>query len=291
MKSMTGYGRGEIKNVNRHFITEIKSTNSRYFDCKVVLPSGFNEMEYEINKLVKNVVKRGRVEIYIFMGEEDKENITIDANHELALTYYKSLKSLQQRLDLPDNIDLNMLLKFSQVIKERKIYTVASETKIILIDVVNKALIDFDNMRKNEGKAIYNDLLGIINVLKELIEKIEERIKVSIQDYKNNLTKKIKELTNNSSIDENRIALEVTLLAEKSDTSEEITKIRNFLEQFTDSCNTEGSIGRKLDFISQEISREINTIGAKSLCFEISKYAIDFKEELEKIREQVQNIE
>ena len=305
LKSMTGYGKAEIKDNNRYFVIEIKSTNSRFCDVKIAMSPEFNEIEQQIIAVIRKIVKRGKVEVFISRVDEEKPDIGILTNYELALTYYKALKSLQQRLDLPDNIDLSMLLRFYQVTevaKGRKIFTVSHETRNTIINVVENALKNFDDMRTEEGKTIYDDLSGRVRILEEQIKKIEERYKISFNDYKNNLTKKINEIINiisldasDKTVDKNRIAMEIALLAERSDVSEEITRMKGLICQFSDNLKIEGDQpegrGRRLDFIIQEINRETNTIGAKCNDSEISGCVIILKEELEKIREQVQNVE
>lgn len=283
----------ELKEKDRHFVVEIKSTNNRFCDIKITMSVEFNEIEQKIIKLVKNIVRRGRIEIFILAEEEDKSDSDIFTNQELALTYYKVLKSLQQRLDLPDNIDLNMLLKFSEseIVKKKKIYTVSAEMEDTLYAAINEALKNFDDMRVEEGEAIYKDLIGRLKILKDEMQKIEEIYKTSFDENKNRLKQKIKELINNTSIDENRIVLEVALLSEKSDISEEIIRVKHHIKQFSDTCELNSIAGRKLDFIAQEINREVNTIGAKCNNLGISSHVIILKEELEKIREQIQNAE
>ncbi|SHJ94915.1 TIGR00255 family protein [Paramaledivibacter caminithermalis DSM 15212] len=292
VSSMTGYGRGESNDESRSFLIEIKSVNHRYNDIIIRMPKKLSAFEERIRKLIKDSVKRGRVEVYITLDEAKDDDIIIKPNLNIMQQYYNSLVEIKDNLQLKDDIKLSHLIGFQDIFnienKEAQEDVIWESLSIAL----NQAISSLVAMRKAEGEKLAEDIRLRRKKIREKVKEIELRIPIIIKEYRDKLFERIRELTEDTvEIDEDRIALEVSIYADKSNITEEIVRLYSHIDQLDIILNESGAIGRKLDFLIQEMNREINTIGSKSSDINISRIVIEIKSELEKIREQVQNIE
>lgn len=291
IKSMTGFGRGESSDEIHNFNVEIRSVNHRYNDIIIKMPKHINYLEEKVKESIKKKISRGRIEVYINLEYIDESAIEVKVDMPLARAYKNVLDDLIDRLGMLDDVKLSHILNFSDVVKtERK---ELDEDKIwgCLNLAVEEALNNLINMRIKEGLALKSDLETQLDIMYDIIEKIEERSPLVVKDYKEKLELRIKEILNVDYIDEERLAYEVAFFADKSDINEEVIRFKSHIKQFRESLEDKEPVGRKLDFLIQEMNREINTIGSKANDLVISNHVVTIKSQLEKIREQVQNIE
>ncbi len=290
IKSMTGYGVGRIKAKDGECLVEIKSLNNKY--CDVNIKNNFQSLEIEqkIEKLIKDRVSRGKVNILVRVENYGLTEEKIILNEDVADSYYKNLKALKKKFKLKDEIAIDSMLKFKDIFK---IVKEEESAKIwpLVEKATNLALDSLLKMRGREGKVLVADIRKRVKKIRKLIDKIEKYSKSSPLDYKGKFLSKIKNLTDGLNVDEGRIELEAAIFAEKTDITEEITRLKSHLIQFDDLLNSEESVGRKMDFLTQEINREVNTIGSKTNDIEVTSLVVLVKSELEKIREQARNIE
>lgn len=292
ISSMTGYGRGESSDETRVITLEIKTVNHRYNDIVIRMPKKFNQFEDKIKKAVKKRIRRGRVELYINLEENDDKNIIINPNINVARQYYESIVKINEELGLTDSVKLGNILRCPDVFDITTADEEEDTTWILLEDVLKKALDGLTEMRAKEGAALVEDINLRSGIISEIVEKIDEKSPLIAEEYKSKLKDRIKDLIEDTvEVDEARIALEVAIIADKGNITEELVRLKSHLVQLDNILKEKGSVGRKLDFLIQEMNRETNTIGSKSYNTEISNYVIDVKSEIEKIREQVQNIE
>jgi uncharacterized protein (TIGR00255 family) len=290
IKSMTGYGVGRAKAEDGECLVEIKSLNNKY--CDINLKNNFQSLEIEqkIEKLIKDRVSRGKVNILVRVENYGLTEEKIILNEDVANSCYKNLMTLKEKYKLKDKISMDSMLKFKDIFK-----IVKEEESAKIWPLVEKALnlaLDFLlKMRVREGKVLIADIRKRVKKIQKLIDKIEKYSKSSPLDYKDKFLSKIKNLTDGLNVDEGRIELEAAIFAEKTDITEEITRLKSHLIQFDDLPNSEESVGRKMDFLTQEINREVNTIGSKTNDIEVTSLVVLVKSELEKIREQARNIE
>jgi len=290
IKSMTGYGVGRVKAEDGECLVEIKSLNNKY--CDVNIKNNFQSLEIEqkIEKLIKDRVSRGKVNILVKVENYGLTEEKIILNEDVADSCYKNLMALKVKYKLKDEIGIDSMLKFKDIFK-----IVKEEESAKIWPLVEKAMnLSLDSllkMRAREGKVLVTDIRKRIKKIRKLIDKIEKYSKSSPLDYKDNFLSKIKNLTDGLNVDEGRIELEAAIFAEKTDITEEITRLKSHLIQFDNLLNSEESVGRKMDFLTQEINREVNTIGSKTNDIEVTSLVVLVKSELEKIREQARNIE
>ena len=287
---MTGYGVGRIKAEDGECLVEIKSLNNKY--CDVNIKNNFQSLEIEqkIEKLIKDRLSRGKVNILVRVENYGLTEEKIILNEDVADSYYKNLKALKEKYKLKDEIDIDSMLKFKDIFK---IVKEEESAKIwpLVEKALNLALDSLLKMRVGEGKVLIADVRKRAKKIQKLIGKIEKYSKSSPLEYKDKFLSKIKNLTDGLNVDEGRIELEAAIFAEKTDITEEITRLKSHLIQFDDLLNSEESVGRKMDFLTQEINREVNTIGSKTNDIEVTSLVVLVKSELEKIREQARNIE
>jgi uncharacterized protein (TIGR00255 family) len=289
---MTGYGRGETKSDSTNFVVEMKSVNHRYNDIIIRMPKKLSVLEERIRKLIKSSIKRGRIETYISIVESGETDIKIAPNVDLVKQYYASLKEIKNEIGLKDEITLSQLTSFPDVFK---VENEEQDEELIwqsLKPAINDALSSLIHMRKIEGSKLAEDIKNRGKKIYDIVKSIESQAPQIVKEYRDKLMDRVKELTDGTvEIDENRIAVEVSIYADRSNITEELVRLCSHLEQLNAILDESGAIGRKIDFLIQEMNREINTIGSKSSDIEISSAVIEVKSELEKIREQVQNIE
>ncbi|NLV75731.1 MAG: YicC family protein [Tissierellia bacterium] len=292
IKSMTGFGRGESIDGAYSFSVEIRSVNHRYNDIIVKMPKHINYLEEKIKAYIKGKINRGRVEVNICFEYIDDAALDVKVDIPLAKAYRDALDKLTDELNIEDDVNLCNLLNFPDIIKtERKDL---NEDKIwnCLRFAIEEALNGVMDMRVKEGLVLKSDLETQLNSMYDIINKIEDRSSLVVTEYKNKLESRIKEILDiDCNIDEERLAYEVAFFADRSDINEEIIRLKSHIKQFLNSLTEKEPVGRKLDFIIQEMNREINTIGSKANDVLISNHVVAIKSQLEKMREQVQNIE
>jgi uncharacterized protein (TIGR00255 family) len=293
IKSMTGFGRGESTDGIHNFNLEIKTVNHRYNDIIIIkMPKHISYLEEKIKKIIKDRINRGRVEVYINLEYIDESGIEVKVDIPLAKAYKSGMERIMKELDIEDSIKLSHILSVSEIIKTERKELDEDITWNCLSTAIEMALDNVINMRINEGINLKNDMETQLIKIEGMIKEIEERSPLVVLEYKEKLKDRIVEiLDGDCNIDEERINYEVAFFADKSDINEEIVRLKSHIKQFSRSLEEEKPIGRKLDFLTQEMNREVNTIGSKANDLIICNNVVDIKSELEKIREQVQNVE
>lgn len=291
IKSMTGYGRA-VHNVDGREITvEIRSVNNRYLDCNVKLPRIYSYAEDQIKQLVKAQVTRGKVDVFISVAQTGGEEVRISLNRPVLEGYLAAMQQIEQDYPVRNDITVTALSRLPDVFLLEKPDMDEEARAAELMQAVTTALEQYDRMRRTEGAALEQDLLSRRQTILTLVEKVEARSPVTVAEYRTRLEAKMQEVLSATTIDEGRILTEAALFADKIAVDEETVRLRSHLNQLQQMLSAGGPIGRKLDFLLQEMNREANTIGSKGNDLEQARTVVDIKAELEKIREQVQNIE
>ncbi len=291
VKSMTGYGRA-VETVNgREFTVELRSVNNRYLDCTVKLPRMLSFAEETVKQAVKNTISRGKVDVFISVHAEGAADVKVSMNAAMVEGYLAAMKQMVDAYGVRDDISVSVISRMSEVFTVEKPEVDEEQLLSDLMGVVNKALASYDAMRAAEGKALENDLRSRGNTIANLVAQVEAGNGQTVIDYRTRLYNKLKEVLANTSIDESRILTEAAIFADKVAVDEETVRLRSHLEQMNNMLTTGGAVGRKLDFLLQEMNRESNTIGSKCTDVRLARIVVDIKAELEKIREQTQNIE
>ena len=291
IKSMTGFGRAEIAEGTKKCTVEIKSVNHRYLDLAIKMPKKLNFFESSIRNLLKEYIQRGKVDVFITFEDMKEQNVSIKYNSEVAAEYLKYLKAMAEEFELDNDIRVSTLSRYPEVFTMEDVDVDEEELWLLIEKTLREAATNFVQTRVKEGENLRADLITKLDGMLKHVDFITERSPVIVAEYKSRLEEKVKELLEDSKIDENRILLEVTIFADKSCVDEELVRLRSHIETTKETLLQGGSIGRKLDFIAQEMNREANTTLSKSNDLEISNVAIELKTEIEKIREQIQNIE
>ncbi len=290
IKSMTGYGKGTLTKNQKEYQVEIKSVNHRYLDISVKMPKVLSYLEETVKKEIATKVKRGKIDVFITFQNNMAEGKEIKINTEIAKIYIDELKKLAKQEEISANIEVTEISKFPDVLTIQN--NQEDETiKLELLETLRQAIDDLVQMRTIEGKKIAEDLLTRIKEIQGTVKEISSLSTGLIEEYVVKLEGRIKEILKNQEIDQARLAQEVVIYADKCSVEEEVTRLESHISQFEKLLNSEGAIGKKLDFIIQEMNRETNTIGSKANNLEITNDVIDVKTELENIREQIQNIE
>lgn len=289
--SMTGYGRGELTAQGRNITVEIKSVNNRYFDCSVRIPRVYLFLEEKIKSLLQQDVARGKIDVYITLDGQETAPAQISINRAMAEGYCNAYAQLSELFQIPNDLSSSILANLPEVLVLEKTPEDVDSIGEDILSVVKIAMEDFGRMRRNEGEKLRLDLLEHSATIEDLLEKIELRSPDSIREYEERLMLRMKEVLGNQSFDENRILTEVALFSDKVSVAEETVRLRSHLAQLREMLEDGGAIGRKIDFLIQEFNRETNTIGSKCSDIELSRYVVDMKAEIEKMREQTQNIE
>lgn len=289
--SMTGYGRGQSQGYGKRVTVEIKSVNHRFLEISVKLPRQYNPLEEKIKNLVKQPVSRGRVDVYINIEETDENKRSVKVDKDLAIAYYNSLKELGELLQIPQNISLYELCQLPDVIKVEEHELDLELFWQVVEEAAGMALEGMMAMRQTEGLQLAEDLRRRQTTIMDFVETIEGRSAVMTEVYRQRLQERFLELHTDIAVDEQRLAMEIAILTDRSAITEELVRMKSHLNQLAHTLESTEPIGRKLDFLVQELHREINTIGSKSGDLEISQKVVEVKSELEKIREQVQNLE
>ena len=291
IKSMTGFGRCEIAEADREITVEMKSVNHRYLDVTIKMPKKLNFFEAAIRTELKNYMQRGKVDLFITYEDFTESNVCVKYNKELAAEYMQYFDRMAEDFSLDNDIRVSTLARFPEILTMEE-QTVDEEQLWKLLDKALKgAAENFVETRIREGENLRNDLIAKLEGMLAHVDFITERSPEIIEEYKEKLTKKVEELLSDKQVDESRLLMEVTIFADKVCVDEELVRLRSHITATRDALLAGGSIGRKLDFIAQEMNREANTILSKSSDLEISNRAIELKTEIEKVREQIQNIE
>jgi len=288
---MTGFGTGKAEDSNREISIELKTVNNRYLDINLRMPRALSFLEDEIRKKIQQMIARGRVEMYVTYQNNSQEQISVSVNEPVAEAYYNALTALAQKFHMNTKPDLTVLNNIDNIFIVEKPEEDEELLKNLIFNALDEALNAVIEMRKKEGKFLAEDIEHRSFKIEQMVKEIEERSSVVVEEYRQKLEQRIKELIKNTEIDEARFQMEVAYFADRSNITEEIVRIKSHLVQLRNTLKHGGSIGRKLDFIVQELNRETNTIGSKSSDINITNYVVEIKSELEKIREQVQNIE
>ncbi|MBU5452804.1 YicC family protein [Pseudoflavonifractor sp. MSJ-30] len=291
VKSMTGYGRA-VETVNgREFTVEVRSVNNRYLDCTVKLPRNLSFGEDAVKQAVKTSISRGKVDVFVSVRSEGAQETAVSLNKPMAEGYLAVLRQMRQEYGLAGEITVSMLAGLPDVFLLDKPPVDEEQLLADFLSVVQKALANFDAMRRAEGTALAADLRGRGETILSLVEQVEAGSPQTVADYRARLEAKLKEVLANTAIDESRILTEAAIFADKVAVDEETVRLRSHLNQMNTMLDAGGPIGRKLDFLLQEMNREANTIGSKCSDVRLARVVVEIKAELEKIREQTQNIE
>ena len=290
IKSMTGYGRAKLSKDDREYQIEIKSVNHRYLDISVRIPKQLSYLEETIKKEIAKKVKRGKIDVFVTFENNSLEGKEIKINTELAKAYINELKKIAEKENKLSDIQVTEISKYPDVLNIQS----SQDDEKITEEVLETITIATDNlvqMRETEGNKISEDLLKRLNIINKKVEEIAKLSTGLIEEYVVKLEERINEILKNQEIDKTRLAQEVVIYADKCSIEEEVTRLNSHISQFKNLLNSNEAIGKKLDFIIQEMNRETNTIGSKANNLEITNGVIDIKTEIENIREQVQNIE
>lgn len=291
IKSMTGFGRCEVAEEQRKFTVELKGVNHRYLDVNIRMPKKLNFFETSIRNLLKQYVQRGKVDIFITYEDTSESQVSLKYNEALAEEYLMYFKQMQEKFSLENDIRVSTLSRYPEVFTMEEQVTDEEELWNSLQKALEGAFSQFVETRIVEGENLKKDLLAKLDELLELVGYIETRSPEILVEYRAKLEEKVKELLEDTQIDDSRIASEVVIFADKMCTDEETVRLKSHIEHMKATLQSGEGIGRKLDFIAQEMNREANTILSKANDLEVSNYGIDLKTGIEKIREQVQNIE
>ena len=291
IKSMTGFGRCEVQEAERKITVEMKSVNHRYLDVAIKMPKKLNFFEAAIRNELKNYIQRGKVDIFIAYEDYTDTNVCVKYNKELAAEYMGYLNQMAEDFQMDNDVRVSALSRYPEVLTMEE--QTIDEEKLwqLLSKAIKGAAEGFVNTRIKEGENLREDLIGKLDGMLTHVDFITSRSPQIIAEYKQKLEDKVKELLEDAKVDENRLLMEVTIFADRVCVDEELVRLRSHIETTRDTLLKGGSIGRKLDFIAQEMNREANTILSKSNDLEISNHAIELKTEIEKVREQIQNIE
>jgi uncharacterized protein (TIGR00255 family) len=288
---MTGFGRSSKEEEGKSFVLEIKSVNHRYLDLNIKMPRNLASLEERIRKSVSEKISRGKVDIYITQNIIATNDIVANFNFALADSYVNCLKEIRDRYDIRDDISVSLVARFPDIITLNQQESDVEKIWKCISTPLNEALSLLVAMREREGLKLKEDILSRCDYVKELLNKIAERAPAIVLEYRERLEKRVKELLNDSKLDESRLATEIAIFADKSNVDEEIVRLNSHLVQMRETLELAEPIGRKLDFIVQEMNRETNTIGSKANDLELVNTVLNIKNEIEKIREQVQNVE
>ena len=291
IKSMTGFGRAEVMEENRKFTVEIKSVNHRYFDVNIKMPKKLGFFESAIRNLLKEYMQRGKVDVFITYEDYNENNVALKYNEEIAREYLTHLNAMAEQFDLQNDITVGKLSKYPEVFTMEEQDVDEKELWSVLEKALRQACEQFVASRITEGENLKKDLVEKLDEMLKNVDFIEERSPQILSDYRSRLEAKVKELLEDTQIDDGRIAAEVTIYADKVCVDEETVRLRSHLQQLDGMLNEVKPVGRKLDFLVQEMNRETNTIGSKCQDLDITRIVVDMKAEIEKIREQIQNLE
>ena len=291
VKSMTGYGRQQELLDGMDITVEIKSVNHRYFDFSSRTPRTYGFLDEKLKSYVQSRVSRGKVECYVSVNNLEDESVVVEVNKSLAKGYVDAFKTLSETFGIDNNISAGQLARFNDVLVIRKEEEDEDKIWSAVKQVAEKAVDKFIAMRETEGEKLRDDICSRADLILSKVEYVEKRSPETVKEYTEKLLGRMKEVLGDINVDETRILTEAAIYADKIAVAEETVRLRSHIDQLKDFFNSEEAIGRKMDFLVQEINREANTIGSKASDVDIARCVLDIKSEVEKIREQVQNIE
>lgn len=291
IKSMTGFGRCEVADERRKFTVEMKSVNHRYLDANIKMPRKLNFFESAIRNLLKEYIERGKVDVFISCEDYTENNFSLKYNEEIAMQYLAHLQKMSEKFGIENDIRVSTLSRYPEVFTMEEQTIDEKELWAGLEKAVRGAAEQFLNSRIAEGEHLKADLCEKLDEMMAYVDFIEERSPVIMQEYRERLKEKVRELLEDRQLDDARIATEVTIFADKVCVDEETVRLRSHIKSMKDTLEAGGSVGRKLDFIAQEMNREANTILSKANDLKVSDVGISLKTDIEKVREQIQNIE
>ncbi len=291
MKSMTGYGRAKQELHGRTITAELRAVNHRYLDCTVKAPRQYGFLDDAVKKAAAARIARGKVEVYIGVETQEGGDIAVTVNHAVAEHYLAALHELADKYGLRDDVSVMSLAKLPDVLGSERIEQDADEMTRDVLAVFSEACNSFDEMRTREGEKLAEDVRNRAAEIERMVGEVEKRSPERVREYREKLLARMKEVLADTSIDETRIVTEAAIYADKTAVDEETVRLRSHLQQLDGMLNEEKPIGRKLDFLVQEMNRETNTIGSKANDVSMAQIVVNIKSEIEKIREQIQNIE
>ena len=291
IKSMTGFGRCEVSRGQKKFVVELKGVNHRYLDVNIRMTKNLNFFEASIRTLLKQYANRGKIDIFITYEDTSESQVSLKYNAKLAEEYLMYLSQMSEQFHLDNDIKVSSLSRYPEVITMAEQIEDEDELWNGLKEALEAAFSQFVETRTMEGENLKNDIIGKLDGMSQLVSVIEERSPGIVAEYREKLEAKVRELLQDTQIEESRIAAETVIFTDKICTDEEIVRLKSHISHMKNTLEEKEGIGRKLDFIAQEMNREANTILSKANDLEVSDYAIDLKTEIEKIREQIQNIE
>ena len=289
--SMTGYGTAKGKIEDLDVTIELKSVNNRYLDTSVRVPRGFVFLEDKIKSAIQSKLSRGKIDVFVTIDSSSSEDLIVRINEPLARGYFEALKSLSEEFEIPNNVDAVTISRFPDVLSLEKKELDMDAVSAGMQELTLAAVDDFARMRAIEGEKLQQDLYEKIACIEALLSKIEEEAPKTLEEYQNRLLQKMKDVLEDSSVEENRIIQEAAIYADHIAINEETVRLHSHIAQLKMMIEQGSPIGRKMDFLIQEFNREANTIGSKCQNSEVAHYVVDMKSEIEKMREQVQNIE
>ncbi|MHB8170073.1 MAG: YicC/YloC family endoribonuclease [Thermincolia bacterium] len=291
VKSMTGYGRGEARGLGKDITVELRSVNHRFSEVVVRMPRQFSALEERVRKIILEQVARGRVDVFVTVDMNGERPKQVKVDLALAKAYYNALKEMEDSLGLQGIVDPAKIANFPDVLKAEEEDDDLEQFWLVLEQAVRQATGQLVTMRQVEGAKLKTDLLYRLKIIKEFNKDIEARAPQVVEEYRQKLHARVQGMVPGMELDEGRLAMEVAFFADRSAITEEIVRLNSHMEQASNSLKLNEPVGRKLDFLVQEMNREVNTIGSKSSDLKISATVVEVKSELEKIKEQVQNIE
>lgn len=291
LKSMTGYGRCEYQDSNLRMTVELKSVNHRYCEVFIRMPRQLGSFEYRIRTLIMERISRGKIDVFLNWDNLSDQAKEVILDEGLAKAYYNALMKISAGLGLRDDISSSTLAKFPDILKVEKKDEDDEAIWAVIKTAVNDALDRLIIMREKEGEKLQKSLSDILCSIESHVSFLETREPVVVREYRDKLSARIQELMENNVVDETRLAMEVAIFADRCCITEELVRLKSHISQFRDIMNMNGAVGKKMDFLLQEMNREVNTIGSKSNDLEITKHVVELKSEIEKVREQIQNIE
>ena len=292
IKSMTGFGRADGLLDNLKITVEIRSVNHKFQELSFKMPKDFFILEEQLRKKVKEYISRGRVDLFLSFDKEERNTQNLQIDWQLISQYIDAVSELHERYNLLEQLSAKDLIRFPNVVNFGYHEIAADQIAEQLLELVDSALQELSQMRLTEGASLYYDLVEKLRGVQDLLGKVEERAPLVVKDYQERLTERIQDLTAGlAEIDESRVLTEVAFFADKVSIDEEVNRLKSHFSQFLTIIDETEPVGRKLDFLIQEINREVNTIGSKANDISLSQYVVEMKSEIEKIREQVQNIE
>ena len=291
IRSMTGFGRCEIQSGEKKVTVEMKGVNHRYLDVNIRMPKKLYFFETAIRSYLKKYIQRGKVDIFVTYEDLSEGQMSLKYNEALASEYLDYFRQMEEKFGLENDVRISALSRYPEVFTMEEQDVDEEEMWNGLREALDGACVQFVSARETEGEKLREDLIGKLDDMKAVVEKIEERSPQILSEYREKLEEKVKELLADTQIDESRIAAEVVLFADKICTDEEIVRLKSHIDHMKSTLQAGEGIGRKLDFIAQEMNREANTILSKANDLTVSNYGIDLKTEIEKVREQIQNIE